>query len=64
MRFELILLIHDLKLQIATSNLVSPAESTDLLMEFSPVGPGCYNCEVILRGDDDIRVFRVEAYVK
>ena len=37
-----------------------PAETTAFDVEFSPVGPGTYSCDVVLRGDDDVRVFRVE----
>jgi hypothetical protein len=46
--------------QIASTKLVSPADSTVLDMEFSPVGKGKYTCDVVLRGPDDIRVYRVE----
>ena len=45
---------------MATSSLVVPTTHTDYGVEFSPVGPGQYDCSIILRGADDVRVFKVE----
>ena len=31
-----------------------------MFVDFSPIGSGVYECDVILRGTDDVRVFHVE----
>ena len=31
-----------------------------MFVDFSPIGSGVYECDVILRGNDDVRVFHIE----